>query len=312
MGSVCSAPDHDPDRASRRIEKSLRHHGQVSDEDELERISGVRSNRRLKMATEQTDKNKDRDECAVDKERNGSAEAGGAGEESTDNPNAPPASPSGNGESSYSPTNRPRGFSSPLPAHECPTTSPASSPKSSKSKSMIRPNESTVGSLPSQQSREKQGIARITSSIQDTFFKPAQTDHNEQIVSDLQHHAGPKMVRNKWGALKANLHTVVHAEKKKDSEGNSIGERTSEDSKEVDPSVMVQRPRASFSDSRFAKNVSGKRGSAGVAQAQRMKHARQMAMNRAASLRTRMPMDPSAGRQRSVVKLQQSRQGSVR
>jgi hypothetical protein len=140
-------------------------------------------------------------------------------------------------------------------------------------------------------------IGRLTSvlpdvnSIANSVFGAVESDKGEQIEKALTHDAHgaqPKMVRNRWGALKANLGTVVDAEITKINTGRlSETENVTEHSKEVAAAVEKRR-KASFSDSRFAnKGGKGRNGSATAAQQARMNNARKMAMNRASSLRTR-------------------------
>jgi hypothetical protein len=159
------------------------------------------------------------------------------------------------------------------------------------------------------------------------FFSAADDGRGAEIESKLreEHARGPKMVRNKWGALKANMKEVVTAEKSRDDLAEILGggqqgspgggaDATRDATRDAASSALAARPRSSFSDSRFAKGkggaggkgaAQGKRGSAAsAAQQARMNNARKMAMNRASSMRTRVP---TAQDQANV-----SRQGSVK
>ena len=105
------------------------------------------------------------------------------------------------------------------------------------------------------------------------------------------------MVRNRWGALKANMASVANHEKELSARESDAAKNASSQLS-LGPNAVLAKPRASFSDSRFAGKGkgakvpaarSGRNGSATTAQAARINQARNKAMNRASSSRMRKP-----------------------
>ena len=112
-----------------------------------------------------------------------------------------------------------------------------------------------------------------------------------------------QMVRNRWGALKANMASVANHEKELSARESDAAKNASSQLS-LGPNAVLAKPRASFSDSRFAGKGkgskaqlqaqaqaarSGRNGSATTAQAARINQARNKAMNRASSSRMRKP-----------------------